>query len=287
MITAVFARISSASTEMQVRLNKRDLPDCGVHIITALDPSFDSIARKHFQNELPETLKPFAVFVQNSGNRMLVAYVLTWKFVKEDGKVTTKSMGYSEPGILMGNEIPTGPGFKHTTAIEPQAVRCFSWDRQIEPEGKPVRNTPNQPPATPIDNSSLLRALLANELSNATDVTVSVDGVVFDDGTFVGSNLVFFQQLQAAVNAKIDLLHEIVEADEQGKLDQALERINSKSQEPDVTFSSEFSAEEYYRYFRKLDASEITGLNRAYGREKLVPHLLKSYRRARPIHRKD
>ena len=291
VVTGVVAGMRRAQG-MEVRFNKRDLPKHGVHIITPVDSSFDDTVLKHFKNKSPETLKPFSIFIQNSGDRMVVAYALTWEFAKKDGKVMTKTVGYSEPGILMGEEIPKDPAFKHTTAIEPGEVKCFTWNSQIKQEafetsGTADKSALHQSPDTQPDESSALRAMLASEWSQATDLTVSLDGVVFDDGTFVGSNVMFFQQLQAAVNAKVDLLREIALASQQGRVDQALESITAKSLEPDVVFATQFSADDYYRYFRKIYAAEITNMNSAYGKEKLVPYLVGSYNRARPVLRKE
>jgi len=290
MVTAVFAGIRRATPGMQVRFNKRDLPEHGVHIITPVDASFDDLVTKYFKNKSSETLKPFSVFIQNSDSRMVVAYALTWEFAKKDGKITSQTVGYSEPGILMGNEMPKDPAFRHKTAIEPGGVRCFSWNSQIEQDAVENSESSVSPLArqqTQENRASEVWASLESELSQATDVTVSVDGVVFEDGTFVGSNLIFFQQLQAIVNAKVDLLREIALASQRGNIDQAFESITAKSMVPDVVLGSEFSADNYYLYFRKIYAAELTNMTSAYGKEKLVPSLVKSYSRARPILRKE
>jgi hypothetical protein len=288
MVTAVIASIREATPGVQVRFNKLDFPEYGVQLITPLDPSFDTAVSKHFRNRDPQTLKPFSVFIHNSGTKTLVAYALTWKFVRQDGGVIDNTIGYSEPGILMGDDIPEG--FKHTTAIVPGAVKCFSWLSQIEGDADDAsletnRSALHQSQETQ-KGSIEIRRRLESELSQATDLTVSLDGIVFDDGTFVGSNVVFLQQLQAVVNAKVDLLREIAQASQRGKIDEALESIAAKSQEPDVVFSSEFKADDYYRHYRKLYAFEMSNMSRADGKEKLVPHLVKTYQRARPILRK-
>ena len=57
------------------------------------------------------------------------------------------------------------------------------------------------------------------------------------------------------------------------------------SGEPDV-HSSEFSVDEYYRSCKKDFANEINAMTSAYGKEKMVPHLLRAYSRARPVLRK-
>src|SRR5204862_7978389 len=106
MVTAVFAGSRRATPGMQVRFNKRDLPKHGVNIITSADPSFAATASKYFKNKSPEILKPFSVFIKNSGNRLIVGYALTWQFARTDGKVITQTIHYSEPGILEDVEMP-------------------------------------------------------------------------------------------------------------------------------------------------------------------------------------
>ncbi|SRR6266498_472381 len=288
MVSVMFAGIRRGSG-MQVRFNSRDLRENGVHIITSSDPSFDEIAAKHFRNRSPESLKPFSVFLKNSGARLALAYALTWELRNTDGRIiSSNTVVYSEPGILMGNEIPKD--LKHTTAIEPGSVRCFSRDSQIEADAVETigeQDTVRKSSEGKADASTDIRAMLAAELSHTTDVTVSLDGVVFDDGTFVGPNVTgFFEQMQALVNAKVDLLRDIAVASEQGTLDQAFDSIRAMSREPDIVFGENSSADNYYHHFRKLYATEITNKDNVYGKETLVPYLVKSYHRARPILRK-
>lgn len=281
-ITAVFAGIGSRTSGMPTLFHKHDLAEHNITLITPLDSEFDSVAARHFKKRKPETLKPFSVFIRNSGSRTLVAYLLTWKFVKNEGAVITKSMGYSEPAILMGEQMPVNSAIKHTTAIEPNSVRCFTWDSQIGPEieGEEPRNSASN------DNSGELQALLEEQLSDATSITVSIEGAVFEDGEFVGSNLIFLQQIQAVVNAKVDLLRELSEASGLNRVDEALESIRIKSEQPEVPPTEGFSPDQYYRHFQKAYAQEITGLSRAYGKDKVIPHLMKSYRRAHPVLKK-
>jgi hypothetical protein len=219
-----------------------------------------------------------AVYIKNSTNNLVLGYALTWELRDQNGKLlTSKTVGYSEPGILMGDKIPKN--LEHTTAIKPGHVRCFTWNSQIHKDS-PV---PDQTPPNYADESSSIRAVLSSVLSRASDITVSLDGVIFDDGSFAGPNRSgFFEQMQAILTAKVDLLRELEEASRQGTLDQAIQAIGEISREPDVTFGSTFSANEYYRHFRKMYAAELTDKFAVYGKEKLVPDLRESYKRARP-----
>src|SRR5205814_413208 len=136
------------------------------------------------------------------------------------------------------------------------------------------------------NRSAPLQEQLTTQLSQASDIAVSLDGLVFEDGTFIGSNDMFFQQLQAMVNAKVDLFRELAAGADKGNIDQAIESIEAASQAPDITFSEQFLPDEYYKYFRKLYATEISGMIRSFGKIRAVPHFLNSYHRARPVLRK-
>jgi hypothetical protein len=279
----------------QIRVNKRDFPEHKVHLITPQDPSFDANVRRHFKNKTAEDLGPFSVFIQNSGSKMILAYALTWKIVRQDGQVITKSHGYSEPELLMGNEEARTRGAKHTTAIEKDDIKCFGWDSQIPPDdedasanqGASISKSAGKAPNAALQNDPVrLRALLAAQLTDATDITVSLDAVVFEDGTCIGSNSLFFQQLQAAINAKVDLIRELGEGVQAKKSDEALASIEAASEAPDVEFSKDFSADDYYRFYRKLYAAEITGLTHSFGKVNALPHFLRWYRANRPTLKK-
>src|ERR1041385_2983408 len=132
IITAGFAGIRKRGVRVtQIRVNKRDFPEHKVHLITPQDPSFDANVRRYFKKKTAEDLGPFSVFIHNSGSKMILAYALTWKIVRQDGQIITRSHGYSEPELLMGNEEARAPGVKHTTAIEKDNIKCFGWDFQI------------------------------------------------------------------------------------------------------------------------------------------------------------
>lgn len=295
VVTGVFA-VMGKGQAMQIRLNKRDLPKHGLNIISSIDPSFEETVAAYFKGRLskkpPENLMSFSIFIKNSGNKKVVAYALVWQLVKTDGKVVENRAIYAEPGILMGDEMPNHPAFKHTVAIEPNAVRCFSWDSQIRPEaeyelGGLNSSHSHQGVGKPNPDSSDIRARLTTELSQATDVTVSLDGVFFEDGSFIGPNMTgFFERMQAIVSAKVDLLRYVAEANEQSRLDQELDAISAKSLASDIVLGSESTPSDYYKYYQKLYAAEITNMKGAFGKDRLVARLVDSYKRA-PRLRKD
>ncbi len=296
LVTAVSGSIRKGHT-MQVRFNKRDYPKHDIHIITSADPDFEVTASAYFKTRPDKSgedvLKPFSIFIRNSGNRTVAAYMLVWQLVQTNGKVITSRTSYSEPAILMGEPMPTDPRFKHTQAIEPNAVRCFWWSAPIDAEGQGrIGNLqgPQQGQPQKSDNSieTAKRSQLTSELAQTTDLTVSLDGVFFDDGSFVGPNTTgFFETMQAIVNAKLDLLRDVAAAKEEGKEDEVFESITAKSLAPDPVLTSEATPEDHYKYYRKLFALEISGMKSAHGKEKLVSYLVNLNKRSHPVLRKE
>lgn len=289
-VTGVSGRIQRGQA-MEVKFNKRDLPKQNVHIITSVDQGFEEAASSYFKNEPNksfQSLKPFSVFIKNSGEKPIVAYALVWQLVKRNGQVLTNTSSYSEPGILMGNQMPSDPRFRHTQTIEAGAVRCLAWSGAIDAEMEGTLGSSSIGNQTLKEaDSALVRAQLTNELADASDMTVSVDGVFFDDGTFVGpNNTGFFERIQAIVNAKTDLLKDLALASEQGNIDETLASIESKSREPDFTLTSTSSPEDHYKYYTKLFALEIIGMRSIYAKEQFVAHAVASHNRARLLVKK-
>lgn len=289
VITGVFAAIRR-DQEMAVRLNKRDLPRQGVHLITLADPQFEQTASSYFKNRPPELFQnPSSVFIKNSGDKSIVAYMLVWQLVTSDGQIRTNRTAYSEPGVLMGNPKPLDPSFKHTRAIEPNGLKCFSWAAAIDAEGPSIGggDAMTKSPHLALDDPSSIRAARNLELAEATSLTVSIDGIFFEDGTFIGPNTTgYFERVQAMVNAKLDLLRHVATASEKGLGNEALDGIEAKGIAPAVTLTSESSADDYYKHYSKMFASEITQMRKAYGIQRLAEHLVNAYQQPRPALKK-
>jgi hypothetical protein len=106
---------------------------------------------------------------------------------------------------------------------------------------------------------------LASQLQHATDLTVSVDNVVFGDGEALGPDSAHsFDQLRASVNARNDLLRGALNAVRDGKTpEEVMGRIQEIS-ESRVDVNSG-RPEDVYRFYRKEFAAEILRTRTAVG----------------------
>ena len=269
-VTVVFSQIKRSQT-MRVQFNKRDLPKQRVRIITSSDPEFDAARAGYFNDESSSEQSPLSIFILNEGTKTVIGYALVWQTVLKNGQIRTSVTRYSEPGVLMGIPKPADQRFKHQRAIEPNSVRLIALT-EVSPGHS---------------NSAIGIGSTHDELTDATDVTVSLDGVFFDDGTFVGPNTTgFFEGIQATVNAKLDLLKDVAIASENGKADEVLAQIREKGLRGDDPPPSTSTPDDYYRHYTKLFAQEIADMETVYGKNKVTEYLANLYRHPRPTIKK-
>jgi hypothetical protein len=218
---------------MSVQVNVRDLPEHGVRIIAPSDPSFDQRAQP-FLKDQPKTMvdriKPFSVIVENMAGLAIVGSRLNWEIVQLDGNVYRARIGSSNPRALMGGNksIQTTRG----AAIPPHSIRFVSLlGSASEGEQVDLRNFElsfrgSQSELEEFNNALLQgnreeafnKSDIAKVIRDATSVTVSIDGIFFEDGTFVGDDKTgFFDEVKAYIDAEYDLITEISIAQTQGK----------------------------------------------------------------------
>jgi len=109
-------------------------------------------------------------------------------------------------------------------------------------------------------------------LANYTDITVSIDGVFFEDGTFVGPDTTnFFAQGQAVVAAKRDLLQQISDQLQRKKqpmeIYKTLEEVAARAA---PTLDANSTHDDYYDQFKKMYADEILRMRATQGDEKAL-----------------
>ncbi|MEK6299872.1 MAG: hypothetical protein AABO41_04050 [Acidobacteriota bacterium] len=218
---------------MNVQVNIKDLPEYGIRIIPASDPSFDERAQSFFKGQ-PETmvnrLKPVLALLENTGSLAIVGNCIKWEILRRDGTTFRRPVSSVNPRALMDLE----PKLVQTTmgaAIPPHSIGLISvlgsagvaqqldlgrsWIsfRGSSSEGEEFRHALTQGNMDEAFNRSEIGKVLAE----ATSITVSVDFVFLEDGTFIGDeNNDFFQTVNADINAQYDLATEVADAGKQG-----------------------------------------------------------------------
>jgi len=151
------------------------------------------------------------------------------------------------------------------------------------------------------------RSLIGKVLTEATSVTVSVDLVFFEDGTFVGDDKSnFFDKVKADIDAQYDLYTEVAVAQNEGKmLDEIFARVGevaaakqrSKDWNPSIESQggkqrSDEAASTARRYSDEYDrakasyAQELMGMRDALGAKEAISQKMQILEKPRKVLRR-
>lgn len=274
---------------VNIKINVKDLPEHGLSIVGPADAAFDelvtSLKRK---KKIPaELLKPFSVFIKNTGEKAVVAYKLRWECVKADGSIVYKDVAKSSAWVFMGEG---GANLDQllaadATIIKPRSTWFHSLVAPLQPLEGEVEDgggwaVTGDNNAQSSEVEALLRRpseanalkLLNAELAGYVSITVSLDGAFYEDGTFVGPDKTGFSDVvKAQVEAKSDLLQEVKTSFERGvPMNRIFESLEETAATEDVTLGVNAMASDYYRSFRRTYAKEMAAEKKVVGDIKTV-----------------
>lgn len=282
---------------VSVQVNVKDLPEHNLMLIGPSDPSFNgkvSVFLKGKSNAIVEATKPFSVFLKNAGNKAVVAYWLKWEKIRADGTIVTSGMGGSNPTDLMEGSAPgleqllTSSGYR----IKPGSMQLVSPIISVDEEqsGSIGAITVSAADSSELgklqeaaqnNNIAPMLDLVTAELKSYTKITISIDGVFFEDGTFVGPDSThFFEKIQATIDAKRDVLQEIDFALKHNrKIEEIFGNIEGlANSQVEITTPSATSTD-HYNFYKKLYAKEILSMRKVMGDNTAIATALQPLRR--------
>lgn len=287
--SAIFFWTGKEAKAVTVQISIKDFPIHGLELIGPSDPAFkDKISTllKDKKNPVVDTLKPYSVFLKNTGNKAIVGYWLKWEMIKLDGTVVSREAGGINPDALMDGDITDLGHLSLTTgyAIKPNSTRFVSLAFSLGEEevggtiGAYASGTANEAEVEQFQqaaknrNPSSMADKLVTELQSYSNITVSVDGVFFQDGTFVGTdNTIFFAQVQAHIDAKRDLLEEISFATKRKRSSQEIfSDIEEIANNQYAIIRQNPTTSDYYNYYKKMYAEEILHMRNAMDSKKAI-----------------
>lgn len=252
------------------RFNVKDLPEHGLSIISAADPMYESLLEtltKGESNTIVESLRPFSIFIKNSSSHNVVGCTLVWEFMRPDGKITTHKSDFITLWTLTGTKISS----TSENVLRPNSSWFFTPSSfEVRQDIHAVEGIVASPQSKEYLNK--LRA----ELSQYTNITVSIDGVFFDDGTFAGTDSTgFFSKVKAMRDARLDLLREVEKGLQQGKSSESVfGRTQEIAQGSKVEINSKSSAEDHYTNSKIEAAGELLRMKAASGEAKTIERVL-------------
>ena len=174
------------------------LPQQGIVIAGPSEGEFATLLAKQSQKisgAQLRTLKSSSVFVINNSGQSIAALNVNWALVQPDGRTISHAVAHHGGlGVLTNNGSPN-----LMEDIAPNGSRLFSLIDLPDPNRRFGFTTGGG-----VDK--------ARQLSESTKVTISIDGVLFVDGTFVGPDSQgFFRSLKAEIEARRDLIEEMAQ----------------------------------------------------------------------------
>jgi hypothetical protein len=171
-----------------VQFNVKGLEEQGVSLVPASDPSFNSLVPSELLNDAyVKALAPFSVVLRNDSGRTIrgLATVYTWTF--SDGRTETHDLFNQSLNV------------RNTFKVDPGGTIL------VTPKGAITK--PTKAPDRALEEV----ANLAARMSELAAITVSVDGLFFEDGTFVGPNEGrAFEKAMGSQKARTQLATEIL-----------------------------------------------------------------------------
>lgn len=263
-------------------LNTRDIPEQGLLIIGPEHTSYENkftelIATKTTeQKNFMTALKPFSAFISNSNTKDVIAYKVRWEISGVNTKAIVYDMTFADPAILMGVDpsLVTSEtrNLGHTVISNTSKFVSVassvnnSQQQSISFGSGGDSGNPNDPRSA---SESELLERLQRDLENAASITITLDGAMFEDGTFVGpDNSGYFNQLKAQINAKYDLLNGILKALQQNKQPTEIyATLQAFVEAPEITLSTNSTPTEYYNFYRGIYATEILEIRTAFNND--------------------
>ncbi|MBD0371860.1 MAG: hypothetical protein ICV60_13555 [Pyrinomonadaceae bacterium] len=279
-----FTSVNRSKQMPSVQLNIKDLSEHGVVIVPPSDPSYDKLVESLLpgtSRESLSTVKPLSFVVKNMTNKTIVSYSLKWEMVSIDGKTSVRKNNYVAPRALMGEDSTGSP-----QVIKPNTARFFSLVSALEMNQDPENQrgggfVGTMRPTNSIRNQNDFVAsqieTVKSDVTRYKAITVSIDGLVFEDGTFVGPDTTgFFDNLKALQDAKRNILEEVQRDIKQKKsADEVFSKLETIANGPKTSLGRAKTATEKYNHYFKRYASELLSMKKYSDGETAIKKALK------------
>jgi hypothetical protein len=289
--------LNRGARAVNVTINVKDLPEHGLHIIGPSHPTFHGMLAALTGNEpraAAEAVKLYSFFVKNTGHQAVVAYKIRWECRKADGTVIYKDSSVSSAWIFAGPgedvkknlrraDSVIGPNstWFYSLALAPRRLGNSSHAlEKREGWAAVVKNDDSQGQKPAPDRAGAVELLNA-ELSKYTSITIILDGVFFEDGTFAGPDAAgLFGAIKAEVDAKRDLFREVQRGKQQGKSEEEIfHAIDDTANAADVDLGLDSTPSDYYKFHKKLYARELLNQREFLGADEVISSVRKQLQR--------
>jgi hypothetical protein len=255
LITASFhstAQVEASGAGMKAL----DLKSDGVTLTVPSDPEFEKrielSLQQNSRSDAVHAVKGISALLQNSSKKVIVGYALRWRFTHPDGTSTLRRVTYVQPGALLDAGHAKHPSnVARSTTIAPGESRLIS---EVSSLGANSQTHLGE------DLRVLQRVDEINALvSRSSEVTVAVDAILFDDGSFAGPDEThFIENFVRSFDSVQEFYRHLIELNDFGKTEREIMEWVSK-QNTGKTSSSQSEFE------RAVAANEFLAVAQQYG----------------------
>jgi hypothetical protein len=274
--TSGSAWYDNKKVQMGFRASTKDLSGDGLVMVSPSDGPFDEMFSRVEQSSPGlKSLRPYTVFVHNTGKRPVIAFALKWNFVRPNGQVETRTHQFVSNSSLIGK----GASDSDAGIIRPDATWLFTSEFGTEV---------GSPQAIQLGKQDQYLARVGADLSNFTGASVSLDGAIFDDGTFIGADETgFFAKIVALRDSHRDIINDIAKKFREGKShEQILDELETLTKLPKIRLGKNSTSSDYYNYFRRDYADELLLMKKAAGPKRTLEYALETHGKQWPTLKK-
>jgi hypothetical protein len=203
----------SGAAEVKAQIQAIGLPGEGIALLSAHDADFgqalDKVSpglrsRADFAPHVAQS-----VMIVNRSSHAIAGYALQWQITTRQGNVLTHNQEFLEPPAFdVGHRLHYGI-LPHTLVL---VTPYFAWNETM------LKGLEKATSTTKIPDEGL-----SQKLENAASVSVSLDGVFYEDGEFVGADhSLFFEHTRHQLEAQRQIAEFLSRALSEGQSPESL-----------------------------------------------------------------
>lgn len=262
--------VAQKSESPFVKYEINDLSQHGISLIAPSDPTFTKGKNIRFN--------PYSVILKNNSSRPVVGYSISWECfdatidsVQEDRSYGSRLSNMLGVVFLYGEESDRRAILDRIDGVvRPDSTWLISDDSDARPISGAVEEV----------NAAFDDAAYAEIRAACPIMTVTLDGVFFDDGTFVGPDATnFFAEVKTQIDTRYEIYlgvrNELKSGKNPGEVFKGLEEIRDQEEThagsvPHYPDRSEVTLNQVRLFYRNMSARDVLGMREVWGPDRAI-----------------
>jgi hypothetical protein len=262
---AAGAKVETGPTKSAVKFNVKGLPEHSVSLIAPSDPILTA--------GRDVSIYPYSIVLRNSSSKAVVGYSIKWECFDGKRESPTRDMSHDRKfsnsygfAFMYGEESERRAVLKNADeVIGPNSAWLISPDfppRKLNGRIEEISKEGDQ-------------AGLAEIQAACPTMAVTLDGVFFDDGTFIGPDTNdFFAKVKIQMDARYEVLREVQSDLKSGrKPDEVFKRLEQIRDNERQVSGEEMTMKELRSFYRHMFAQDVLGMKEMWGADGAIANV--------------